>query len=125
MSTAWRAVFVICQDRGVSLDFYRHLGFALCRQSSRSSVLSLPHGPELHLHDPLSAEEEREYGMSWQAGGRGLIMSLTTEDLDGLLQSVPPESLRVAPRRSPWGTRLAIVADPDGYLWELQSEVPP
>lgn len=121
MSATLRSLFLICRDLAASAAFYQRLGFETRKSTARSHVLSLGHSDvELHLHASLTAQEEADYGVAYQPGGSGLVLSFGVDDLDSMLESAPPESLLVAPRLTPWGQRLAILTDPDGYRLEFQ-----
>jgi catechol 2,3-dioxygenase-like lactoylglutathione lyase family enzyme len=122
MSATIRSIFLLCRDLRASTDFYRRLGFALRKSGARTTVFQLsPEGPELHLHAPLTPAEEEEFKVSWQPGPTGMVLSFETADLDALIAGAPPEALLVSPRSAPWGTRMAMLVDPDGYRLEFQA----
>jgi catechol 2,3-dioxygenase-like lactoylglutathione lyase family enzyme len=121
MSATLSSLFLVCRDLAASSAFYSQLGFLKVRGSSRTAVFELGsgQGPELHLHADLTAAEMEEYQVGWQAGTRGLVLSFQVDDLDAALAQAPPEALLVSPRLAPWGVRLALLRDPDGYRLEL------
>lgn len=121
MNATLCSIFLLCQDLKASVDFYQQLGFVLRRSSARTAVFELGSGPQLHLHAQLSAAEEQEFQVAWQPGSSGIVLSFRVDDLDGLLALAQPEAVLVTPRVAPWGTRLAMLIDPDGYRLEFQA----
>lgn len=128
MNATLQSIFLVCRDLPASLAFYQGLGFLRKRASARSAVFELGtgQGPELHLHAELTPQEMEEYQVGWQAGSRGLVLSFAVPDLDALLALAPPQALLVSPRQAPWGSRLALLVDPDGTRLEFSQkcEVP-
>lgn len=121
MNATLRSLFLICRDLSRSVAFYQNLGFALVKTSARSTVFALgAEGAELHLHAELTLQEQIDYGVSYEPGSSGLVLSFRVDDLDRLVERAPEEALLVAPRLTPWGQRLAILTDPDGYRLEFQ-----
>ena len=114
------SVFIVCHNLNRSLAFYEALGFPLQETKKRSYVLSTGSSVELHLHQKLSKEERRLYGVEWASGSQAFVCSYEVEALEPLLQVIPPENLVRQPIETPWGTRLMMVADPDGHLLELR-----
>jgi catechol 2,3-dioxygenase-like lactoylglutathione lyase family enzyme len=114
------SIFIVCQDLERSLAFYLSLGFRLKESKKRSFVLMGGQGVDIHLHQKLTEEERRLYGVEWSLGSRALVCSYEVEELESLLEVVPPENVLRTPVATPWGTRLMMVADPDGHLLELR-----
>lgn len=127
MSATLCSIFLLCRDLQASAAFYGALGF-VCRKSSERTVvfgLSTGEGPELHLHAELTPSEREDYKVAWQPGSTGLVLSFQVADVDALIASAPRCALLVQPRSSPWGTRMAMLCDPDGYRLEFQAPLGP
>lgn len=114
------SLFIVCRNLEGSLAFYEALGFRLKSTRSRSYVLEAGSGVELHLHQRLTEDERVLYGVEWAAGSSGLVQSYVVDELEVLLGAVPPEYVLRTPVTTPWGTRLMMLADPDGHLLELR-----
>ena len=119
--TGFRGVFLVCQDLRRSLDFYLSLGLSQTRRTNRSAVVSWGQ-TALHLHDRLSAEEEETYGVRWQQATTGLVLLFSTDDLERVWQQAPDSAKLLPPRNTPWGDRIAMLQDPDGYRLEFRQE---
>ncbi len=125
MNATLRSLFLICRELDRSVAFYQRLGFEVRKASARSTVFSLnSDGAELHLHSDLTPQEQSDYGVAYQPGTSGLVLSFRVDDLDLLIERAPQDAILVAPRRTPWGQRLAILTDPDGYRLEFQDGRP-
>ncbi len=105
------------------MEFYRSLGFSLEKTTNRSSVLKLGDSLNLHLHESLSPAEQQTFGVGWQKGSTGIVLLFTCPDLEELWRSAPEEAKEVAPVNTPWGDRIAILLDPDGYRLEFRQGV--
>jgi len=114
----FRNLFLVCSDLGRSEVFYRALGLALVRRGERSLVFDLG-GSELHLHPPLTPEEEQLFQVGPAGPAPGCVICLHTSDLEARAQFLPAECVRIPPGPAPWGGRMMLVADPDGRLLEL------
>lgn len=118
----FRGLFLICADLQRSLEFYRWVGFELQERSQRSAAMSLDTSLSLHLHERLTPAEEQAYGVCWQEGGSGLVLLLNSSDIDKLWKDAPDEARAIAPTSTPWGDRILILRDPDGYRLEFRQE---
>lgn len=114
----FRNLFFVCSDLGRSEEFYRTLGLALLRRGARSLVFDLG-GSELHLHAPLSPEEEERYQVGPPGSAPGCVICLQTSDLEARAAFLAEDCVRIPPGPAPWGGRMMMVADPDGRLLEL------
>lgn len=117
---AFRGLFLVCADLRRSVEFYRSLGFSLEKSTTRSSILRLGDSLSLHLHESLSQAEQQAFGVSWQKGSTGMVLLFTCPDLEELWRSAPDVAREVAPVNTPWGDRIAILLDPDGYRLEFR-----
>lgn len=114
------SLFIVCRNLEESLAFYQSLGFGLKDTRSRSYVLDTGTGVELHLHQRLEEKERALYGVEWSTGSTGFVQSYVVAELEPLLQVVPRGNVLRTPLTTPWGTRLMMLADPDGHLLELR-----
>lgn len=117
----FRGLFIVCQNLQQSVCFYEGLGFVEKRASQRSRVLEFG-AIELHLHENLTKIEQDTYQVSYQRGGSGLVLLFTCSDVQALWQKASESARLVAPRVAPWGDRIAIFQDPDGYRLEFRQE---
>lgn len=120
---SFRGVFLVCADLARSVEFYQTLGLTVRQSSTRSAKLSLGE-MQLHLHESLTTEEEMRYGVRWQQGTTGMVLLFSSQDLDELWQHAPDGAKLVPPRATPWGDRIAMLQDPDGYRLEFCQETP-
>jgi catechol 2,3-dioxygenase-like lactoylglutathione lyase family enzyme len=113
-----KSVFLICRRLAETLVFYRDV---LGLESLSAHRLQLADEVELHLHSPLSEDEQEQFGLSNPSEGPrpGVVLSLRVEQLLPYLDRLQPEQVRSGPLRAPWGDRLLIVEDPEGNLVEL------
>lgn len=117
-----RGLFLICADLHRSLEFYRWVGFELQERTPRSAVMAVDTSLSLHLHERLTPAEEQAYGVGWQEGGSGLVLLLNSPDIDKLWEDAPGEAKSIAPTATPWGDRILMLRDPDGYRLEFRQE---
>ncbi len=120
---SFRGLFIVCQSLQQSSSFYEGLGFVEKRASQRSRVLQFGK-LELHLHENLTEAEQDSYQVRHQSGGSGLVLLFSCPDLQELWNKAPESSRLVAPRATPWGDRIAMLSDPDGYRLEFRQEGP-
>lgn len=98
---------------------YRSLGFREKETRSRSVIFALHSEVELHLHEPLTSEETKLYGVRWEKGCSALVHSFEIDALEPLMERIDP-TRRTEPLDTPWGTRLLMITDPDGHLLEFR-----
>lgn len=118
-----RSVFIVCQDVERSLEFYSLLGFILKERKSRSVVLDAGGKVELHLHQQLTDKEREQFCVSWSPGSSALVQSYESDGIDELASQLADNVLS-GPVETPWGTRILILADPDGHRLELRERSP-
>ena len=118
------SLFLVCSDLRKSADFYQQLGFSCHEKKSRSSVFSLGDGLQLHLHEPLSPDEEDTFGLTTGRGSTCLVQSYEVENLEDLALRADSDSVVYGPNTTEWGQRLMIVTDPDGHRLEFRERPP-
>jgi catechol 2,3-dioxygenase-like lactoylglutathione lyase family enzyme len=118
-------VNLVVRDLARSLEFYRLLGWS-----------AEPAGPHVSFvfDNGLRVElDQYEFAQIWHRGspepaGGAIVLSLTVEpraDVDAIVQRLAGAGHRVTqrPYDAFWGSRFAVVADPDGYQIGLMSPV--
>ena len=117
---------VLCTDRVArSRDFYvRLLGFAVVFDAGWYVSLRRDPAHELALVDHTHPTVPAAY----RAPVRGLLLNLEVDDVDAewerlvVREGLTPE---LALRDEPFGQRHFIVADPNGVLVDVITEIPP
>ena len=123
MVTGLSHVFLLVSNLARSVHFYREfLDRAPASEDSRHTRFDLGQ-ISLTIHGDLTPAEVLAWKVDPAPGGRGWGVYLTfqTDDLDGSykkLTAIGGEML-TTPQKTPWGTRMCIVKDPDGYLLEI------
>ena len=115
-----KSIFIICRDLKKSEAFYQDLGFSLVKKKERSRIFDIGLNIELHLHESLTVDEQRNYGVQAGLGSTSLVGSYHTEYLDLLFDTLAPEYVLAGPRTVPWGGRILMLQDPAGHRLELQ-----
>lgn len=118
------SLFLVCSDLLKSADFYQQLGFLIQEKKSRSLILSLGDGLQLHLHEPLSPDEEDTFGLTTGRGSTCLVQSYEVENLEDLAGRADSDSVLYGPSTTKWGQRLMMVIDPDGHRLEFRQRPP-
>ena len=123
MVTGLSHVFLLVSDLTRSVRFYREfLERAPVSEDARHARFDL--GPiSLTIHEDLTPAEITIWKVDPMPARRGWGVYLTfpTDDLEQAhrkLAAIGAEIL-TTPRPTPWGTRMFLVKDPDGYLLEL------
>ncbi len=117
-------VFLVCQDLERSARFFRKLGLETSKESDRYCHFDLG-GVELHLHGPLTAEEEKLFQVGPGSEPTQIVLSLRCPDLASALEPFAPEEVLTPPMTPPWGGRLALLRAPEGLRIELYQEAYP
>jgi predicted lactoylglutathione lyase len=118
------------EDRVRSLAFYRDgMGFSAFGEPAEDGV---PEPLQLRLGDDVTLMLIPTEGFGWVTGGRPTaapgvsecLLSLpaaSTEEVDERVARAEAAGAEVVMRPStqPWGHYTAVVADPDGHLWQF------
>jgi catechol 2,3-dioxygenase-like lactoylglutathione lyase family enzyme len=120
-----RQVNLVVRDLARSLEFYRRLGWS-----------AQPAGPHAAFifDDGVRVElDEYEFAQTWNRAatappGGGSVLVLTVEprdEVDALTQRLAEAGHPVVqrPYDAFWGSRVAVVADPDGHQIGLMSPI--
>ena len=123
MVTGLSHVFLLVSQLGRSVHFYRELlGRPPASEDARHARFEL--GPiSLTIHEDLAPGEV----LAWtvdpvpERRGWGVYLTFPTDDLERAHEKLAGIGAKIltTPRRTPWGTRMFLVKDPDGYLLEL------
>lgn len=114
------------RDMEAALSFYRRLGWTFERPTPEHARAVLPNGLRVELDTP-------EFAATWDTGYRGStggsgvlgIETATREEVDDPYRDLLAHGgrARQPPYDAFWGSRFAIVDDPDGYPLGLLSSV--
>lgn len=123
------AVFLITKDYEASLRFYGEtLGL---KEASRAKdhVRYALGGVSLVVHAPIPDAEMRRWGLEplCEPRGSGVVLTLAPGDVDEAYDALLARGAEVlfAPRNAPWGARMFMLKDPNGFLIEVSGPIPP
>jgi catechol 2,3-dioxygenase-like lactoylglutathione lyase family enzyme len=123
MVTGLSHVFLLVSDLARSVHFYRQLlERAPASADARHARFELGQ-VLLTLHEDLAPAEL----LAWKVDavperrGWGVYLTFPTDDLEQAHKKLVEIGAKIltTPRGTPWGTRMFLVKDPDGYLLEL------
>lgn len=119
-------LFFICQKTSQTADFYRLLGYQICKTKENQITLEQPSAPKLLLHPSLSPKHLQEYPFLTDFSSRGgAILTWSCQNLEELLAKLEcsfPDCTIKKPHQTKWGSRVALVQDPDGRILDLKEE---
>jgi predicted enzyme related to lactoylglutathione lyase len=114
---------LVVRDLGASLAFYRLFGWQ-ARVTGPHATISFPDGLDVDF-------DQHEFARQWNRGtppveGGSVVITLrcgTREEVDAVYTRVLDAGYgsRQVPYDAFWGSRFAVVADPDGYQIGLMS----
>jgi catechol 2,3-dioxygenase-like lactoylglutathione lyase family enzyme len=126
MATGLSHIFLLVSHLERSIHFYRQLlERAPVSEDARHARFDLDQ-VSLTIHEDLTAAEV----LAWKVDpvperrGWGVYLTFPTDDLDQThrkLDAIGAEIL-TTPRPTPWGARMFLVKDPDGYLLEISQQ---
>jgi len=121
--TGLSQVFLLVGDLARSIRFYRELlGRPPAAEDDRHARFALG-SISLTVHADLTPPEASRWRVDPipERRGWGVYLTLLTDDLERTHSSLEQIGAEVvAPiARTPWGSHMCIVKDPDGYLLEL------
>ena len=123
MVTGLSHVFLLVSDLARSVQFYRQLLERVpVSEDARHARFELGK-VSLTIHEDLAPGEV----LAWtvdpvpERRGWGVYLTFPTDDLERAHEKLAGIGAKIltTPRRTPWGTRMFLVKDPDGYLLEL------
>ena len=82
-----------------------------------------PGGTSLVIHAPIPDEEMRKWNLEplREPRGSGVVVTLTPENVDHAHDALIKKGADVIfpPRDAPWGVRMFMLKDPNGFLIEV------
>ncbi len=117
------ALFLLVRDLARARVFYEALLARAPEKASSSEVRFALPGLTLTLHADLSEAERARWGVPPEEGPRGwgIYVTVSTPDVAAAAQVAASHGGTVVcpPQEAPWGARICLVRDPDGYWLEL------
>ncbi|MCI9886960.1 VOC family protein [Micrococcales bacterium 31B] len=117
-----KAITFFVASREASRDFYAGvLGLSPIHEDDASAVFSIG-GLLINL---LERGNEVEFIAPTTAGAHGsaplMVPSVVAADVDAAAAHAEQHGARIVngPETKSWGVRSAVIADPDGHLWEI------
>ena len=115
---------IVVTDMSAALDFYRRLGWEIELASDDHAVANLPDGPSVAF-DRVGFVSMWDSGYAGQTGG-STVLGISVEGRDAVDELYAELVTAGHPGRQPpydafWGSRYAIVEDPDGNPVGLMS----
>ena len=116
-------VAIFTKDHPRSLVFYRDtLGLSPIYQDEKFAEFNVG-----GVHVMLLCDLPNGEGQSWGLGGKpaqrgwGVFVHFQVESVDQVHEHLRKSGAEIVvePRNTPWGARLCIARDPDGYLLEF------
>ncbi len=120
-------IFLIGRDLGASKKFYSET-LGLTEISSTEDHIRYKVGEvSLVIHAPIPDEEMRAWNLDplTEPRGSGVILTLQPENVDETHESLLSQGADILfpPRDAPWGVRLFILRDPNGFLIEVSRPI--
>lgn len=121
-------VVFFVQEFDSTLAFYRdRLGLPVRYQDKGYAELAVE-GAKLALLASSRIDEQvgHGHGLRPAAGAHEGHITLMVEDVDRLYQALQAKGVKFlsAPQERPWGQRSVYLADPEGHLVELATNLP-
>ncbi len=122
------ALFLLVRDLARARAFYEALLGRPPEKASAAEVrFDLP-ALSLTLHADLPDTERARWGIPPEQGARGwgIYVTLSTPDVDAAAELAARHGgiVVLAPQQAPWGARICLLRDPDGYWLELRGAAP-
>ena len=122
------AVFLITKDYEASCRFYTETLELKEASRTKDHVRYDLGGTSLVIHAPISDEEMRKWNLEplREPRGSGVVVTLTPEDVDRAYDTLIAKGAEVIfpPRDAPWGVRMFMLKDPNGFLIEVSKPIP-
>jgi len=122
------AVFLITKDYEASCRFYTETLELKEASRAKDHVRYDLGGTSLVIHAPIADEEMRKWNLEplQEPRGSGVVVTLTPEDVDRAHDALVKKGAEVIfpPRDAPWGVRMFMLKDPNGFLIEVSKPIP-
>lgn len=127
MFEALPVVFLITKDYEASLRFYAEtLGLKEASRARDHARFALK-GVSLVIHAPIPDQEMRRWGLEplREPRGSGVVLTLAPDDVDRAHEALLKKGAEVLfpPRNAPWGVRMFMLKDPNGFLIEVSRPI--
>lgn len=122
------ALFLLVRDLARARAFYEALLARPPEKAGTAEVRFALPGLTLTLHADLPDAERARWGIPPEQGPRGwgIYVTLSTPDVDAAAEVAAHHggTVVLAPQQAPWGVRICLLRDPDGYWLELSGRAP-
>ena len=123
MITQIPTLFFFVKDIKRSLAFYRDvIGLPLVREGEKDAHFEVG-GFTLVIHEDLSPEGFRKWQVNPEPKERGwgVYLTLRTDDVEAEYARLREKRVDFIcePLTMPWGIRMFLLRDPDGYILEI------
>ncbi|MBI3128393.1 MAG: VOC family protein [Candidatus Tectomicrobia bacterium] len=127
MFEALSTVFLIGRDLAASRRFYSEI-LGLDEASVQRDHVRYKIGEAfLVVHAPIPDKEMRAWNLEplREPRGSGVVLTLRPADVDAAHAALRERGADILfpPRDAPWGVRLFMVRDPDGFLIEVSRPI--
>jgi len=127
MFEALSTVFLIGRDLAASRRFYSEI-LGLDEASVQPDHVRYKIGEAfLVVHAPIPDKEMRAWNLEplREPRGSGVVLTLRPADVDAAHAALRERGADILfpPRDAPWGVRLFMVRDPDGFLIEVSRPI--
>jgi len=122
-------LFLLSSDLPAAREFYETALGLEPRTVGESSVAYETGACELKIQADFDPETLEPFGLSPPTGQRGeggIVVLAVEQPLDELYEQMStalgggPGELLIEPREVPWGGRMFLARDPDGYVLEIR-----
>ncbi len=117
------AIFLITKDYEASRRFYTETLELKEASREKNHVCYTLRGTALVIHAPISDAEMRRWSLEplTEPRGSGVVLTLAPDDVDRAHATLLKKGADVvfAPRNVPWGARMFMLRDPNGFLIEV------
>lgn len=121
------AVFLIGRDLEASKKFYSETLGLEDTSTAEDHIRYRIGSVSLVVHAPISDEEMRDWNLEplKEPRGSGVILTLQPKNVDEAYQLLLNKGADILfpPRNAPWGARLFMLRDPNGFLIEVSRGV--
>ena len=123
MITGISTIFLFVKDLKRSVGFYRDvMGLPIAREGEQDARFHVG-GFNVVVHEDLTREEFEKWKINPEPGDRGWgsILTLRSDDVDAEFERLEGQDVDFVckPMSMPWGTRMFLLHDPDGYVLEV------
>ncbi len=122
-----QTVFLICRNLEASRKFYSE---KLCLKETSVMADHIRYeagGVSLVIHAPIAENEMRAWGLDpiSEPRGSGVILTLQAANVDEAHENLLGKGAEILspPRDAPWGVRMFLLRDPNGFLIEVSRPV--